>query len=156
MALGVRRCLRTGGGSAAAHLAQRDLHLGGRDLRFRRDSVDDATPVHAGRVLFRTKHLIGLFITACSEVQNLECTDRQISSSPARYTILQLEHVPPSHSQQVLDRFSRALLGICPERAENAPVKGALLKTARAASAFGRARSGSGCLPDSQLAGKLD
>ena len=70
-----------------AHAAQLDVDLGGRDLRFRRDSVDDAAPVHAGRVLFRTQHLIGLFITACSEVHNLECTDRQILSSCERFTV---------------------------------------------------------------------
>ena len=70
-----------------AHAAQLDADLGGRDLRFRRDSVDDAAPVHAGRVLFRTQHLIGLFITACSEVHNLECTDRQILSSCERFTV---------------------------------------------------------------------
>ena len=70
-----------------AHAAQLDADLGGRDLRFRRDSVDDAAPVHAGRVLFRTKHLIGLFITVCSEVQNLECTDRQNLSSCERFTV---------------------------------------------------------------------
>ena len=70
-----------------AHAAQRDVDLGGRDLRFRRDSVDDATPVLAGRVHFRTKDLIGLFITACSEVQELECTHRQILSSCERFTV---------------------------------------------------------------------